>query len=93
MSLEYKNRGILHKLTSSAKFRPQESVNPLIKLTTKAALATETTVLFAKDLAVNRFVGKETHIKFERRQGKNGKYRTHIKLVRAEAPQQLPRGI
>lgn len=93
MSLEYKNRGILHKLTSSAKFRPQESVNPLIKLTTKAALATETTVLFAKDLAVNRFVGKETHIKFERRQGKNGKYRTHIKLVRAEAPQQLPRGV
>ena len=93
MSLEYKNRGILHKLTSGTKFRPQSSSKVLIKLTAKAVLAAETTVLFAKDLAVNRFVGKETHIKFERRQGKNGKYKTHIKLVRAEAPQQLPRGI
>ena len=93
MSLEYKDRGILHKLTSGTKFRPQNSSKVLVKLTAKAALAAETTVLFAKDLAVNRFVGKETHIKFERRQGKNGKYRTHINLVRAEAPQQLPKGI
>ena len=93
MSLEYKDRGILHKLTSGTKFRPQSSSKVLVKLTAKAALAAETTALFAKDLAVNRFVGKETHIKFERRQGKNGKYRTHIKLVRAEAPQQLPKGI
>lgn len=93
MSLEYKDRGILHKLTSGTKFRPQSSSKPLIRLTAKAALAAETTVLFAKDLAVNRFVGKETHIKFERKQGSNGKYRTHIKLVRAEAPQQLPKGI
>lgn len=93
MSLEYKNRGVLHKLTSGVKFRPQDLSNPLVKLTAKAALATETTVIFAKDIAVNRFVGKETHIKFERRQGKNGKYRTHIKLVRAEAPQQLPKGL
>ena len=93
MSLEYKNRGILHMLTSRTKFRPQASSKPLFRIAAKAVLAAETTVLFAKDLAVNRLVGKETHIKFERRQGKNGRYRTHIKLVRAEAPQQLPRGI
>ena len=93
MSLEYKNRGILHKLTSRTKFRPQASSKPLVRIAAKAVLAAETTVLFAKDLTVNRLVGKETHIKFERRQGKNGKYRTHIKFVRAEAPQQLPRGI
>lgn len=44
-------------------------------------------------LIYNRLVGKETHIRFERNQGKNGNYKTHIKLVRAEAPQQLPKGI
>lgn len=85
MSLEYKDRGVLHKLTQHTKFKPQQSKRRLIRWTGKAMLAVETTALFAKDLAVNRFVGKETHIRFERRQNKHGKYRTHIKLVRAEA--------
>ena len=85
MSLEYKDRGVLHKLTRHTSFKPQQSKRRLIRWTGKAILAAETAALFAKDLAVNRFVGKETHIRFERRQSKNGKYRTHIKLVRAEA--------
>lgn len=92
MSVEYKNRGILHKLTSGRKFHPQKSSHKLIKLTAKTALAAETTALFAKDLVVNRFVGKETHIRFERKQNKHGKYRTHVKLVRAEASDR-PQGI
>lgn len=85
MSIEYQKRGVLHKLTSTKKFRPQQSKHALIKWAAKSALAAETTVLFAKDLTVNRFVGKETHIKFERRQNSHGKFRTHVKLVRAEA--------
>lgn len=85
MSIEYHERGALHKLTSTRKFRPQQSKNTLVKWTAKTALAAETTALFAKDLAVNRFVGKETHIKFERMQNQNGDYQTHIKFVRAEA--------
>ena len=93
MSIEYQQRGVLHKLTNTKKLCPQQSKNVLIKWTTKTALAAETAVLFSKDVAVNRFVGKETHIKFERSQNESGKFKTHIKLVRAEAPQQLPKGV
>lgn len=93
MSIEYQQRGVLHKLTNTKKLCPQQSKNVLIKWTTKTALAAETAVLFSKDVAVNRFVGKETHIKFERSQNESGKFKTHIKLVRAEATQQLPKGV
>lgn len=79
MSIEYKNRGILHKLHKGTPLK-----NILIKSAVKVTLAAETAVLFAKDIAVNRFVGKEVHVKFERKQSSSGKFRTHIKLVRTE---------
>lgn len=93
MSIEYKDRGVLHKIVIKAKFNPDQSKIPFVKYGTKAVLAAETTALFGKDLITNRLVGKETHIRFERKLTSSGRYRTHIKLVRAEAPTVLPRGI
>ena len=92
MSIEYKDRGALHKLTSKTKFKPQQSKKALVRWTAKTALTAETAVIFTKDLAVNRFVGKETHIKFERKQQSDGTYKTHIKFVRREATER-PSGV
>lgn len=91
MKVEYKDRGIFHKLMGG-KLSPINSKHLLVRITGKAVLGTETALLFVKDLAVNRFVGKELHIKFERKADKKGKYRTHIKLIRVEATER-PQGI
>lgn len=85
MSSEYKDRGGLHKLFSSAKLKKHSS-KPLFKIATKPLLALETTALFAKDLITNHFVGKETHIRFERKKSSSGKFHTAVKLVRADKP-------
>lgn len=89
MSEEYKNRGVLHKLHSVG----TPSKNILIKATVKSTLAVETTALFAKDVITNHFVGKEFHIRFERNQHKSGKFKTDIKIVRADAPLYRPKGV
>lgn len=85
MSIEYKDRGALHKLFSSAKLKKHSS-KPLFKIASKPLLALETTALFSKDLITNHFVGKETHVKFERRKSSSGKFHTTVKLVRADKP-------
>lgn len=85
MSIEYKDRGALHKLFSSAKLKKHSS-KPLFKIASKPFLAFETTTLFTKDLVTNHFVGKETHIKFERTRSPSGKFHTTVKLVRADKP-------
>lgn len=85
MSIEYKDRGGLHKLFSSAKLKKHSS-KPLFKIASKPLLALETTALFAKDLITNHFVGKETHIRFERKKSSSGKFHTTVKLVRADKP-------
>lgn len=92
MSIEYKDRGALHKLTSKTKFKPQQSKKALVRWTAKTALAAETAVIFTKDLAINRFVGKETHLKFERNQQSDGTYKQSVKFVRTNRTEQ-PRGI
>lgn len=89
MSEEYKNRGVLHKLHKVG----TPSKNILINAVVKTSLAAETTALFAKDTVTNRFVGKEFHIRFERNQHKSGKFKTDIKIVRANAPLYKPKGI
>lgn len=89
MSLEYKNRGILHKLNKVG----TSHKNFILKTAVKTVLAAETTALFTKDIITNRFVGKEFHVKLERYQSKSGKFKTHIKLIRTEAPLFKPRGI
>lgn len=85
MSIEYKDRGALHKLFSSAKLKKHSS-KPLFKIASKPLLALETTALFSKDLITNHFVGKETHVKFERKKSSSGKFHTTVKLVRADKP-------
>lgn len=85
MSIEYKDRGALHKLFNSQKLNKLSS-KPIFKVTTKTLLATETTALFAKDLIANHFVGKETHVKFDRTQSSSGKFHTTVKFVRADKP-------
>lgn len=85
MSIEYKDRGGLHKLFSSAKLKKHSS-KPLFKIASNPLLALETTALFAKDLITNHFVGKETHIRFERKKSSSGKFHTTVKLVRADKP-------
>ena len=92
MKVEYKDRGVLHTVVNKTKFKPHQSKNTLVRITSKALLGAETAVLFSKDLAVNRFVGKELHLKFERVKGKNGKYKTHVKFIRVEASQR-PKGL
>ncbi len=79
---EYKNRGILHGLHKVG----NPSKNILMRAAVKTVLAAETTALFAKDVITNPFVGKEFHIKLERKQSSSGKFKTHIKLIRVEAP-------
>ena len=83
METEYKNRGILHKIANVTKLH--KSSNTLVKRTTKTLLYGETAWIFAKDVVTNRLVGKEFHIKFERKMNRFGKYRTHIRLIRVEA--------
>lgn len=89
MGKEYKDRGMFHKLYKLG----TPSKNILLKSAVKVVLATETTALFAKDLVTNRFVGKEFHIKFERRQNKKGKFKTNFKIIRADSPLQKPKGL
>ena len=89
---DYNDRGILHRMHKVG----TPSKNIVIKMAVKTALIAETTALFTKDVITNPFVGKEFHIKLVRRQGYSGKYRTHIKLIRAEAPLRplfKPRGV
>ncbi|MCQ4021745.1 MULTISPECIES: M23 family metallopeptidase [unclassified Ruminococcus] len=85
MSIEYKDRGALHKLFSSAKLKKHSS-KPLFKIAAKPFLALETTALFSKDLITNHFVGKETHVKFERKKSSSGKFHTTVKFVRSDKP-------
>ena len=80
METEYKNRGILHKVSNVTKLH--KSSNTLVRRTTKTLLYGETALIFAKDIVTNRLVGKEFHIKFERKLNRSGKYRTHIRLIR-----------
>lgn len=89
MSEEYKNRGVLHKLHRVG----TPSKNILIKAVTKSVLITETTALFTKDAITNHFAGKEFHIHFERNQHKSGKFKTDVKIVRANAPLYKQKGI
>ncbi len=89
MSEEYKNRGVLHKLHKVG----TPSKNILIKAVTKSVLITETTALITKDAITNRFSGKEFHIHFERSQHKSGKFKTDVKIVRANAPLYKQKGI
>lgn len=89
MSKEYKNRGVLHKLHKVG----TPSKNILIKAVTKSVLITETTALITKDAITNRFSGKEFHIHFERSQHKSGKFKTDVKIVRANAPLYKQKGI
>lgn len=89
MSEEYKNRGVLHKLHKVG----TPSKNILIKAVTKSVLITETTALITKDAITNRFSGKEFHIYFERSQHKSGKFKTDVKIVRANAPLYKQKGI
>lgn len=89
MSEEYKNRGVLHKLNKVG----TPSKNILIKAVTKSVLITETTALITKDAITNRFSGKEFHIHFERSQHKSGKFKTDVKIVRANAPLYKQKGI
>lgn len=89
MSEEYKNRGVLHKLHKVG----TPSKNILIKAVTKLVLITETTALITKDAITNRFSGKEFHIHFERSQHKSGKFKTDVKIVRANAPLYKQKGI
>ena len=83
METEYRNRGILHKIANVTKLH--KSSNTLVRRTTKTLLYGETALLFAKDVVTNRLVGKEFHVKFERKLNRSGKYRTHIRLIRVEA--------
>ena len=92
MKVEYKDRGVLHTIVNKTKFKPHQSKNTLVRFTGKVLLGAETAVLFAKDLAVDRFVGKELHLKFERVKGKNGKYKIHMKFIRVEASER-PKGL
>lgn len=92
MSIEYKDRGLLHKITNHTKFKPHKSKNALVRLTAKSALRMETARLFVTDVATNKLVGKEFHIKFDRQKNKKGKYHTHFKIVRADAPLYKERG-
>ncbi len=89
MSEEYKNRGVLHKLHKVG----TPSKNILIKAVIKSVLITETTALITKDAITNRFSGKEFHIHFERSQHKSGKFKTDVKIVRANAPLYKQKGI
>lgn len=89
MSEEYKNRGVLHKLHKVG----TPSKNILIKAVAKSVLITETTALITKDAITNRFSGKEFHIHFERSQHKSGKFKTDVKIVRANAPLYKQKGI
>ncbi len=89
MSEEYKNRGVLHKLHKVG----TPSKNILIKAVTKSVLITETTALITKDAITNRFSGKEFHVHFERSQHKSGKFKTDVKIVRANAPLYKQKGI
>jgi len=89
MSEEYKNRDVLHKLHKVG----TPSKNILIKAVTKSVLITETTALITKDAITNRFSGKEFHIHFERSQHKSGKFKTDVKIVRANAPLYKQKGI
>ena len=86
---EYKNRGILHGLHKVG----NPSKNILMRAAVKTVLAAETTALFAKDLITNPLVGKEFHIKLERKQSSSGKFKTHIKLIRVESPINKSHGI
>lgn len=92
MSIEYKDRGILHKITNHTKFKPHKSKNALVRLTAKSALRMETARLFVTDMATNKLVGKEFHIRFDRQKNEKGKYRTRFKIVRADAPLYKERG-
>ena len=65
METEYRNRGILHKIANVTKLH--KSSNTLVRRTTKTLLYGETALLFAKDVVTNRLVGKEFHVKFERK--------------------------
>lgn len=93
MSVEYNDRGILHKITNHTKFKPHKSKNKLVRLTAKSALRVETARIFVVDMATNKLVGKEFHIKFDRQKNKNGKYRTYFKVVRADAPIYKEKGV
>ena len=92
MSIEYKDRGALHKLVNLTRFKPHQSKHIWIKAPVKTLLAAETGLLFTKDLLTNRFEKKEFHIKIEHRTGKSGKEKAHIKLVRADI-ENRPRGL
>lgn len=93
MSIRYKDRGVLHKLTSTTKFRPQQSNKRLIRWTGKTALAVETTFLFAKDTVTNPFRHKEFHIQLYQKVNRSGKQQIHFRIVRADSPQEKSRGI
>lgn len=92
MSIEYKDRGALHKLVNLTRFKPHQSKHIWIKAPVKTLLAAETGLLFTKDLLTNRFTKKEFHLRIEHRKNKSGKEKAHIKLVRADI-EHRPRGL
>lgn len=93
MSIEYNDRGLLHKITNHTNFKPHQSKNKLVRLTAKTVLRAETARLFVTDIATNKLLGQEFHIKFDKQINQKGKYRTHFKIVRANAPLHKERGI
>lgn len=93
MSNDYNDRGIFHKVVNHTPLKLNKSKNVLIRNTAKTLLKAEKVSLIAKDIVTNKLVGKEFHIKFERRQNSHGKFHTKVSLVRADAPAYKQRGV
>lgn len=93
MTVDYKDRGIFHKVTNHTHFKTDKCRFKIVRYPSKFLLKTETGALFAKDIVTNKLRGKEFHVRLTRQQNKSGSYHTHISLVRADAPAYKQRGI